>query len=162
MSDSLRPYRVKLCLLFFQLWLSLSMQCWMVWPKSRERPYKIYWREDFSPFCAKGSANRDLLPQHHILMSIFFQKLVFKNLLIFGCAGSSLRCPGFLQLRPVEPTLCRRARASHCRGFSCFGVWALGMGTLVVVVHRLSCSLACGIFPDQRSNPSPLHWQADS
>ena len=25
-----------------------------------------------------------------------------------------------------------------------------------------SCSAACGIFPDQGSNPCPLHWQADS
>ena len=24
------------------------------------------------------------------------------------------------------------------------------------------CSAACGIFPDQVSNPCPLHWQADS
>ena len=32
----------------------------------------------------------------------------------------------------------------------------------VVVAHRLSCSVACGIFPDQGSNPCPLHWQADS
>ena len=36
-------------------------------------------------------------------------------------------------------------------------------------MHRLSscgsqarCSAACGIFPDQGSNPCPLHWQADS
>ena len=27
---------------------------------------------------------------------------------------------------------------------------------------RLSCFPACGIFPDQGSNPCPLHWQADS
>ena len=32
----------------------------------------------------------------------------------------------------------------------------------VVVVHGLSCSTTCGIFPDQGSNPCPLHWQADS
>ena len=32
----------------------------------------------------------------------------------------------------------------------------------VVVVHRPSCSVSCGIFPDQGSNPCPLHWQADS
>ena len=32
----------------------------------------------------------------------------------------------------------------------------------VVVVHGLSCSEACGLFPDQRSNPSPLSWQVDS
>ena len=32
----------------------------------------------------------------------------------------------------------------------------------VVVAHGPSCSAACGIFPDQDSNPCPLHWQADS
>ncbi|KAJ8797170.1 hypothetical protein J1605_017398 [Eschrichtius robustus] len=32
----------------------------------------------------------------------------------------------------------------------------------VVVVHRLSCSSACGIFPDQSSSQCPLHWQVDS
>ena len=30
------------------------------------------------------------------------------------------------------------------------------------MAHGLSCSAACGIFPDQGSNPCPLHWQADS
>ena len=32
----------------------------------------------------------------------------------------------------------------------------------VVVAHGPSCSEACGIFPDQGSNPCSLHWQADS
>ena len=32
----------------------------------------------------------------------------------------------------------------------------------VVVAHGLSCSTACGIFPDQGLNPCPLHRQADS
>ena len=30
------------------------------------------------------------------------------------------------------------------------------------MAHRLSCSAACGIFPDQGLNPCPLRWQADS
>ena len=30
------------------------------------------------------------------------------------------------------------------------------------MAHGPSCSAACGIFPDQGSNPCPLHWQADS
>ena len=30
------------------------------------------------------------------------------------------------------------------------------------VAHGPSRSAACGIFPDQGSNPCPLHWQADS
>ena len=32
----------------------------------------------------------------------------------------------------------------------------------VVVAHGPSCSAACGILPDQGSNPCALHWQADS
>ena len=32
----------------------------------------------------------------------------------------------------------------------------------VIVAHGPSCFTACGIFPDQGSNPCPLHWQADS
>ena len=32
----------------------------------------------------------------------------------------------------------------------------------VIVAHGPSCSAACGIFPDQGSNPCPLHWQAES
>ena len=31
-----------------------------------------------------------------------------------------------------------------------------------VTAHGLCCSMGCGIFPDQGSNPCPLHWQADS
>ena len=37
------------------------------------------------------------------------------------------------------------------------GTWAL-----VVVVHGLSCTRACGIFPDEELNPWPLHGQVDS
>ena len=32
----------------------------------------------------------------------------------------------------------------------------------VIVPHGPSCSVACGILPDQGLNPCPLHWQADS
>ena len=39
--------------------------------------------------------------------------------------------------------------------------WPYDMGS-EVAAHRLSCSEACGIFPDQGSDPCPLHWQVDS
>ena len=55
----------------------------------------------------------------------------------------------------------------QCMGFS--SQWLLllqSMGSRhagsVVVAHGLSCSTACGTFPDQGSNQCPLHWQADS
>ena len=58
---------------------------------------------------------------------------------------SSSRCTGLSLLRPLllQRTGSRRAGS-------------------VVVAQGLSCSAACGIFPDQGSNPCPLHWQAES
>ena len=58
---------------------------------------------------------------------------------------SSSRCAGLSLSRP----LLLRSTGSRCAGS-------------VVVAHGPSCSAACGIFPDQGSNPCPLHWQADS
>ena len=58
---------------------------------------------------------------------------------------SSSRCVG---LSLSWPLLLRRTD-SRCAGS-------------VVVAHGPSCSVACGIFPDQGSNPCPLHQQADS
>ena len=52
--------------------------------------------------------------------------------------------------------------ASRCGDFSCSGAQALDTRASVVVEYGLSCSLACGIFPDQGWNPCPLPWQADS
>ena len=58
------------------------------------------------------------------------------------------------------------AQASHGGGFSCCRARAPGLtGSVVaslglrspdsVVVHRLSCSVACGVLPEQGSNPCP-------
>ena len=58
---------------------------------------------------------------------------------------SSSRCAGLSLSRPplLWSTSSRRAGS-------------------VILAHGPSCSAACGIFPDQGSNPCPLHWQADS
>ena len=58
---------------------------------------------------------------------------------------SSSRCAGLSLSRP----LLLRSTGSRCSGSA-------------IVAHGPSCSVACGIFPDQGSNPCPLHWQADS
>ena len=44
----------------------------------------------------------------------------------------------------------------------CCGPQALGVWASVAVAHGLRCSKACGIFPNQRSNLCPPHWQGDS
>ena len=57
------------------------------------------------------------------------------------CAGhSSSRCAGLSLSRP----LLLRGTGSRRAGS-------------VIVAHGPSCSVACGIFPDQGSNPCPLH-----
>ena len=58
---------------------------------------------------------------------------------------SSSRCAG---LSPSWPLLLR-STGSRCAGS-------------VIVAHGPIRSVACGILPDQGSNPCPLHWQADS
>ena len=50
----------------------------------------------------------------------------------------------------------------NCSGFSFWGPQALGFTGFSSWVHRLSCSEARGIFPDQGSNPCLLYWQTDS
>ena len=58
---------------------------------------------------------------------------------------SSSRCTGLSLSRP----LLLRSTGSRRAGSA-------------IVAHGPSRSAACGIFPDQGSNPCPLHWQADS
>ena len=54
-------------------------------------------------------------------------------------------------------------QATHCRGFSCCGTWALKHRlSSCSRVPRLGFSMACGTFLDQGSNQCPLYRQGDS
>ena len=96
------------------------------------------------------------------LIVIFLIYLLLIYYLFFGCVGSSFLCEGLLQLAasgghsssrcaglPPSRPLLLRSTGSRRAGS-------------VVVAHGPGCSAACGIFPDQGSNPCPLHWQAAS
>ena len=67
------------------------------------------------------------------------------SLVVASGGHSSSRCTGLSLSRPLllRNTGSRRAGSA-------------------IVAHGPSCSMACGIFPDQGSNPCPLHWQAVS
>ena len=67
------------------------------------------------------------------------------SLVVASGGHSSSRCAGLSLSRPLllRSTSSRRA------------------GSIIVALGP-SRSAACGIFPDQGSNPCPLHWQADS
>ena len=66
------------------------------------------------------------------------------SLVVASGGHSSSRCAGLSLSRPL--------------------LWSTGSRRAgsAAVAHGPSCSTACGIFPDQGSNPCPLHWQADS
>ena len=106
---------------------------------------------------------------------IFQYVLFIIYICIFGCAGPSLL--HVLSSSCGEWGLLSVAQPTRYGGFSCYGARALGRtgtrGSAVVVprlqstgslvvVHGLSCFLACRIFPDQDLNPCLLHWQAHS
>ena len=68
-----------------------------------------------------------------------------RSLVVASAGHSSSRCAGLSLSRPLLLRSTGSRRASS-----------------VIVAHGLSCSAACGIFPDQGSNLCALHWQADS
>ena len=94
-----------------------------------------------------------------ILVNYFILFICFK---IFACTRSSLLSGLFYSWGKQRLLSSCGAQASHCGGFSCCRAWALGCMGSVVVVHRLNCSAACGIFPDQGSNLCLLYWQVNS
>ena len=97
---------------------------------------------------------------------LFWVFVAAHGLSLIAASGgySSLRCAGSSLL-----WLLLRSMGYRCWGFSSCGtrasvVVAHGPQSTgsVLVAHEISCCAACGIFPDQGSNPCPLHWQADS
>ena len=64
------------------------------------------------------------------------------------------------------------ARLCCCRSHAPVAEWCVGFTAVASLVaaprlsscgaQGLSCSTACGIFPDQESNPCLLHWQENS
>ena len=86
-------------------------------------------------------------------------------LIYFGCTGSSLLHGLFsacgergLGLLVAVASLVAEHGLRHT-GFFSRSSWALEHEA---AVHGLSCPAECGVFPDQGSNLSLLHWQAGS
>ena len=105
-------------------------------------------------FYLKTSTNLLGLRQNCFLLDFFLKKYLFiyfwlcwvfvsvrgLSLVVASGGHSSLQCAGLSLSRP----LLLRSTGSRRTGS-------------VVVAHGPSCSAACGIFPDQGSNPCPLH-----
>ena len=116
----------------------------------------------FDPFLPVKLTPRFILSTPYNICALF---LFFLS----GCPGSSLLWVGFLWQQRVEATLGCGEQASHCGGFSCCaaqgpgsrlrGFQKLRHTSSVVADRGLRCSTACGVAPEQASNP---HWQVDS
>ena len=86
--------------------------------------------------------------------------------LVKGSGGcSSLQCMGFslrwLLLCEAWALGTRASVVAACRPGS-RSWWAVEHWLSCGAVHGLSCCMACGVFPDQRSNLHPLQGQANS
>ena len=86
----------------------------------------------------------------------------FLSSFLSGCVGSSFLCQGFsLVAASGGHSSSRCAGLSLSRPLLLRSTGSRRAGS-VIVAHGPRCSAACGILPDQGSNPCPLHWQADS
>ena len=117
----------------------------------------MYFCQDLWTTCLVLLICENYLPYNHLAIFLNIYLFIYlwlcwvflsvRGLSLVAASGghSSSPCAGLSLSRP----LLLRSTGSRCAGS-------------VVVAHGPRCSMACGIFPDQGSNPCPLHWQADS
>ena len=102
----------------------------------------------------------DCFFQGSLSISLFLwppEKLQGPVLFFFFLAalGLLLLCVSFSSCWELGLLLAVEWRLLNCSGFSCYGAQTLATWISVMVTHGLSCSAACGIFPDQGLNPGP-------
>ena len=116
--------------------------------------------------CAAFSASFSgfsLDPLPAILLLFFFFLNFLKNLFIYLWL-----CWVFVSVQGLSLVAASGGHSSsRCAALSLSRpllLWSTGSRRAgsVIVAHGPSCSAACGIFPEEGSNPCPLHWQADS
>ena len=125
--------------------------------------------------CFRGKkARNSFKPMHltHLNLVTFTEILLYSfffiNLFIYLFISLFWLCWVFVSVRGLSLAVASGGHSSsRCAGLSLSRSLLLrstgsSRSGSVVVAHGPSCSAACGILPDQGSNPCPLHWQADS
>ena len=99
----------------------------------------------------------------HFYKNFFFLRhcLLCLFILFLAVLGLRFSARAFSSVASGGHSSSRCAGLSPSRPLPLRGIGSRRTGS-VVVAHGPSCSVARGIFPDQGSNPCPLHWQADS
>ena len=120
--------------------------------------------------------------QLEIIICFFFNKFIYLFIYLFlavlglcSCAWAFSSCSErgllFIVVRGLLILVASLAAEHRLQVHRLQQLWHVGSVVVahrlqstgsVVVAHGLSCSAACGIFPDQGLNPCPLHWQVDS
>ena len=102
----------------------------------------------------------------NLFIYLFLAALGLRSVFVAACGlslaaasggYSSLWCAGF----SLQWLLLLQSTGSRHVGSVAVARGLYSAGS-VAVVNGLSCSVACGTFPDQGSIPRPLHWQVDS
>ena len=143
------------------LWIWISLQVY----KCQSSPWILLIKHPGFPVTRSHSESDSETLRYMSVTAVFF---FFKLLLFIYLFIYLWLCWVFVSVRGLSLVVASRDHSSsRCAGLSLS--WPLllrGTGSRhagsVVVAHRPSCSAACGIFPDQGSNPCPLHCQADS
>ena len=130
---------------------------------------ELLWTGDFYVHLVLPFFNEIIYCCYHVLfhhsmfflifyLFIYFLKIIFIYSFIYFWL-----CWVFVSVQGLSPVVASGGHSSsRCSGLSLS--WPLLLQSTssrragsVVVVHRPSCSAACGIFPDQGSSPCPLH-----
>ena len=119
-------------------------------------------------YLAYSKLKKILLLQCIFFSFFFFKSFIATHLLFIYLFIYFWLCWVFISVRGLSLVAASGGHSSsRCAGLSLSRPLLLGStgsrcAGSVVVTHGPSCSAACGILPDQGSNPCPLHWQADS
>ena len=114
-----------------KLWLSLQAQAFgRSWVWVPTLPYTRCWSK--------------------LAFFFFFKEIVFIYFWLYWVFSSCVWTFFSYSEQGLLPSC--SAWTSHCGGFSCGGAQTRGAWISVFGVHGLSCSVACGIFPDQEWN----------
>ena len=135
--------------------------------------------ENYCPILFANILFLTLIQERDLFLISYLSFFFFLRFICSWLRWVFVAAQAFSSCREWGPLSAFSAPASHGSGFRGWEAWPLGAWASVVVVRGcrscglwstasvvvvqgFSCSVVCGIFPNQGLNPCPLHWQADS
>ena len=126
-----------------------------------ERPPEVLGEHPSLPLSASGGSRHLWLVATSLQFPFYYYYYYLTYLFLYlaalglGCCGCSLVAANRGDSVAVHGLLLGVV-------LSLYRAQSPGARATEVVVRGISCSVACGIFPDQGLNPCALHWEEDS